>query len=255
MARPEMPIDYTVREVGNLAAHLRTRRAAAGLTYAELAAYTLCSAATLKRAARGGTRPPEWTTVREYVRACGAPEDEARALYVRAHEAAAIAVRTARRSAVVPKPQLVRDLADLSGALRDAYRRAGSPPVREMERRAGPGRLSHSTAHAIITARGLPKDVRTYIAFLESCEISGSSLIPWFAAWAKVRDRGSRQPVFLASTLRPNELLLIEWFIRNFPLPSDGRSGLVLDLIDGPRRLDAEGARPRTAGGEVRIAA
>lgn len=34
MGRPEAPVDYTVPELGNLAAHLRALRAAAGLTYA-----------------------------------------------------------------------------------------------------------------------------------------------------------------------------------------------------------------------------
>ncbi|MFI9311143.1 helix-turn-helix domain-containing protein [Streptomyces triculaminicus] len=210
MPRPEKPVDYTVPEVGDLAAYLRARRAASGRTYAELAQGAVCSQATLKRAAAGGTRPPEWATVHQYLHLCGHPETrEARALYKRAVDAAAAARRDARRTTVRPKPQYVRDLADLSGALRDAYRHAGRPPVRDMERRAGPGRLSRSTAHAMITARTIPKDIRTYLAFLETCEITGHALTPWFTAWAKAFGPERIPPAIFPTT--PGERLFNEW--------------------------------------------
>ncbi|MEV5239556.1 helix-turn-helix transcriptional regulator [Streptomyces cinnamoneus] len=131
MPRPEKPIDYTVPEVGELAAYLRAQRTASGRTYAELAEGALCSQATLKRAAAGGVRPPDWKTVRQYLGLCGHDDlDEARTLHERAQDAATAAVRNARRTTVVPKPQFVRDLGDLSGAMRDAHRRAGCPSVR-----------------------------------------------------------------------------------------------------------------------------
>nr|WP_281364849.1 helix-turn-helix transcriptional regulator [Streptomyces typhae] len=173
-----------------MARYLRGLRAAAGLTYDELAKEAWFSPASLKRAARGGARVPRWETVRAYAHACHGSPEEARARYERAEAAAAAAARDARRSTLVPKPQFVRDLADLSGALRDAYRRAGRPPVRQMARQAGPD-LPGSTAHAIITAHALPRDVRTYIAFLEACEITGPALVPWFEAWVKVRGVGA----------------------------------------------------------------
>ncbi|MEU3353063.1 helix-turn-helix domain-containing protein [Streptomyces sp. NPDC037389] len=227
MPRPEKPVDYTVPEVGDLAAYLRARRAAAGRTYAELAQGAACSQATLKRAAAGGTRPPDWATVLQYLHLCGHPETgEARALHQRAADAAAAARRDARRTTVRPKPQYVRDLADLSGALRDAYHRAGSPPVRDMEHRAGPGRLARSTAHAIITARTIPKDIRTYIAFLETCEITGPALTPWFTARAKAFGPERIPPAIRPTT--PGERLFTEWAKKvNKPLVDFGTPSIV----------------------------
>ncbi|MBR7677820.1 hypothetical protein [Streptomyces daliensis] len=79
--------------------------------------------------------------MRAYACACGGEEEEARVWWDRAEQAAARVARDAWRSTVLPKPQYVRDEGDLSGALRDAYARAGRPRIREMERQAGPGAL------------------------------------------------------------------------------------------------------------------
>ncbi|MFH8789167.1 helix-turn-helix domain-containing protein [Streptomyces roseoverticillatus] len=256
MPRPEKPIDHTVPEVGALAAYLRAQRAASGRTYAELAAGALCSQATLKRAASGGVRPPDWEMVCQYVHLCGHGDiDEARFLYERAQDAAVTAARDARRTTVVPKPQFVRDLGDLSGALRDAYRRAGSPSVREMERHAGPGRLPHSTAHAIIRARTVPKYVLSYIAFLEACEITGRALIPWFAAWVKVYGVGRIPPVIIPATA--GEELFILWVItteQDRPVADEARAELAsVSVVNGQQRLSSLRSflKPDVGGMEV----
>ncbi|MEV0530056.1 helix-turn-helix transcriptional regulator [Streptomyces sp. NPDC050439] len=215
MGRPESPVGFAVQEVGMLAAYLRQLRQAVGKTYEELADSALCSASSLKRAARGGERAPAWTTVEDYVTAAGGDLVTAKALHQAAKGAAARARRDARRSMVVPKPQFVRDAADLSGAMRDAYDRAGRPPVREMEDQAG-WRLPHSTAHEIVRGRALPYDVRTYIAFLQACEIQEDDLGPWFECWHKVRGERTRTEVnsLLAArgALRPGEELFVHWY-------------------------------------------
>jgi hypothetical protein len=57
VARPEVPVNQTVPELGKLAEYLRSLRCEAGLTYSELVTRTVCSEATLKRAACGRSLP------------------------------------------------------------------------------------------------------------------------------------------------------------------------------------------------------
>jgi hypothetical protein len=254
VARPEKPIDYTVPEVGDLAAYLRGLRDAANLTYAELAARAWFSESSVKRAVRGGAMAPRWEVVVAYVSTCGGSENEARGWYARAKAAAAAAARDARRCTIMPKPQFARDLSDLSGAMRDAYRRAGCPRVRDMEREAGPGRLPRNTAHGVITARALPKEVRTYIAFLEMCEITGRDLIPWFAAWARIRRVSPRQRVFHLSAPLPSEQLFIEWFNKTQE-SALAEETVALPVIDGQQRLSTLVELRKSAESEVGIAA
>lgn len=145
-----------------------------------------------------------------------------------------------------PKPKLVRDLADLSGAMRDAYRRSGYPPVRKMERQAGPGRLSRTMAHSVITARTVPREVRTYIAFLETCEITGRDLIPWFVAWAKVRHVSTEQEVFRLHAPLPSEQLYIVWFEETQKAPPAH-----LHIIDGQHRTSTLTKLTQVRGGDT----
>ncbi|MFJ4585175.1 helix-turn-helix domain-containing protein [Streptomyces echinatus] len=193
MARPEAPIDYTVPELGRFGEHLRSMRHAAHLTYRDLASRTIWSAATLKRAASGKTLPSPTVAV-QYVLGCLSVTDDHDAartvmrLHREATEAVAEARRRSRRSTVLPKPQFARDEGDLSGALRDAWRRAGEPSFRAMERAVGGhGALPRSTAHAIAKGRTLPREIRHYILFLEACGISGSDLASWIHAWLRIR--------------------------------------------------------------------
>ncbi|MFE7439356.1 helix-turn-helix domain-containing protein [Streptomyces chartreusis] len=193
MARPEAPVDHTVPELGELAELLRSLRREAGLTYTELAVDTGCSASALKRAASGRTLP-DVNVAFWYALYCLTARDRRlneeglRGVILRwreAKEAVGKAKRAVRRSSVVPKPQLARDKADLSGALRDAWARAGRPSTRAVEK-ASSGQVPRSTASVISSAHTVPRDFRQYIAYLRVCEIKGSTLKPWILAWFKI---------------------------------------------------------------------
>ncbi|MGD9486036.1 helix-turn-helix transcriptional regulator [Streptomyces sp. TRM70308] len=201
MGRPEAPIDYTIRELGVIAEILRAMRHSAGLSYRDMALRAHYSPAHLKRAASG--KRTSFDVIAAYGRACmeAAPDccadhrfpDMLRVQFFQVaalHELALArireAARTARVSKVVPKPQYVRDVADLSGALRDIWGRAARPTSRQIEDLSR-GQVPRSTAHAITAGRTVPKDLRQYIAFLTACEVSAAALTPWLWAWIKVR--------------------------------------------------------------------
>ncbi|WP_191878680.1 MULTISPECIES: helix-turn-helix domain-containing protein [Streptomyces] len=182
-------MDYTVREVGEHAQFLRDARTRAGITYAEMAKTSQWSAASFKRAASGKTLPAQ-TLALGYLRACGVGAGSGLLLrWTSLHARAAVSLAVRARQAatgVRPHPQFVRDRADLSGALRDAYAAAGRPSFRAMALMAGGWRLPRSTAHSIVSARSLPGCLDQYIAFLTSCGVGVEQLPPWFAAWHKV---------------------------------------------------------------------
>jgi transcriptional regulator with XRE-family HTH domain len=216
MARPEAPIDYTVPELGRLAEHLRAMRSAARLTYADLASSTGYSAATLKRAASGKSLPALAVTA-TYGIACvsvtadaDADADAARRVIPLREEAAAAVGRARRRahqSTVLPKPQYARDLADLSGALRDAWRRAGRPPSRAMEKAADSHLLPRTTANSIANGHTVPRDFRQFAAFLAVCEVANddpADWLPWFRAWFKICGRPTWQEVRSVSARLPS---------------------------------------------------
>lgn len=190
MGRPETPIDYTIPALGEAAEILRAMRHSANLSYEELAARANFSPAHLKRAARG-----KWTSVdviEAYAQACVKSSSdiffvaEVKYLHSLAAKAITDAEREARRSKVVPKPQYARDEADLSGAMRDAWRRAARPTCRQIEV-SSRGQVPRSTANAIANGHTVPRDLRQFVGFLNVCEISGDELAPWFRAWIKVR--------------------------------------------------------------------
>ncbi|MFF1401067.1 hypothetical protein ACFVZD_46100 [Streptomyces sp. NPDC058287] len=215
MARPENPIDYTVPEVGLLSEYLRGVRNESGMTFRELERLTPTSSeSTLKRAAKGGRRPPKLDVVIEFVLAAGVGDlDYALELHDKADKAASRASREARRSTVVPKPDLACTRAELGQAMRDAYNAAARPTLDEMVDRAGLA-LPRSTAHLIRTARSVPNDVRRYLAFLQGCGLQEADLAPWFEAWARVQ--GLKAGVFdQAVVKRANtkfELFFVRWF-------------------------------------------
>ncbi|MFF3275969.1 helix-turn-helix domain-containing protein [Streptomyces chrestomyceticus] len=263
MGRPEAPVDYTVPELGDLAAHLRALRTTEGLTYAALAEITNYSAATLKRAAAGKTLPARSTAV-AYAAACEGPVNETAELHHRAERALAERAWEARRAKVKPAPQFARDPADLSGALRDAYRQAGRPPLRAMEARAHEGLLPRSSAHAIVKGRALPTDIRQYLAFLEACDIYHLALLPWCAAWLKVRANPCSDRDQLRHLPHPTaaERLYTEWLdavspevpvpavLLGGPAPADGRRRLSIVRRRLPRGqgCGASGADASRAG-------
>lgn len=193
MARPEAPVDHTVPELGKFAELLRSLRRQAGWTYAEMAAETAVSAATLKRAA-SGKHLPNLTVTIQYAASCitRLPDPDALvgtsviALWQKAATAVDEAKRAGHRSTVLPKPQYVRDEGDLSGALRDAWAWSGRPSTRCVEK-ASNGHVPRSTANVIASAHGVPRDFRQYIAYLRACRVTGKTLEPWLRAWFKVR--------------------------------------------------------------------
>ncbi|MFF3208384.1 helix-turn-helix domain-containing protein [Streptomyces sp. NPDC002962] len=185
-------MDYTVPALGVLATYLRLLRRTAGVTYEELAARTDYSSAHLKRAASGKSLPT-WNAVRAYTHGCllssepGGPELISRvtSLYFWAQEDAKRAAREQRRSTVAPKPQYATTPADISAAMRDAWRRAGKPTTRAIES-VSDGHLPRTTANAITNGRTVPRTFRQYLTFLQACEIHGAALGPWFQAWFTV---------------------------------------------------------------------
>ncbi|MFE1391128.1 helix-turn-helix domain-containing protein [Streptomyces albogriseolus] len=192
MARPEVPVNHTVPDLGKLAEYLRSLRREAGLTYSELVTRTVCSEATLKRAASGRSLPDVGVAF-QYAVSCvphGQPIHDVGltvvTLWRKAEKAVEKARRTAHRSSVLPKPQYARDDADLSGALRDAWARSGRPSTRAIERASG-GQVPRSTANLIASAHAVPRDFRQYVAFLQVCEVNRQALEPWFRAWFKIR--------------------------------------------------------------------
>ncbi|MEH0589794.1 helix-turn-helix domain-containing protein [Streptomyces sp. B21-106] len=193
MGRPEAPVDFTVPTLGYLAYHLRLMRHSAGLTYSELAERVGYSAAHLKRAASGGMLPTLEVSL-AYAYGCLGNHDDPTPVWTvlelhrDASKAMEEAAREKQRSTVVPKPQYARDPADLSGAMRDAWSRAGKPSARIVESRTL-GQLPRSTANVITKGRTVPRDFRQYVAFLQACGISDRALQPWFRAWFKVVDR------------------------------------------------------------------
>ncbi|MFF7130480.1 helix-turn-helix domain-containing protein [Streptomyces sp. NPDC008240] len=220
MARPEASIDHTVPELGRLASHLRSMRHAAGLRYADLADRSGYSAAALKRAASGKSLPIIGVAF-SYAVACVAVTMDAEAgrLVPQLHEEAKNAVTQAkldaRKSTVVPKPQYARDLADLSGAMRDAWRRMGEPSSRGMER-AGGGHLPRTTANVITHGRTVPRDFRQYVAFLMACGVAEddpADWLPWMRAWFKIRGRPAWREVRSVSVTLPGTAQLAYWHL------------------------------------------
>ncbi|MGV9502699.1 helix-turn-helix domain-containing protein [Streptomyces sp. NPDC003642] len=244
MGRPEKPVNCSVPELGHFAEALRAMRHAAGLTYRELAEHTNYSAAQLRRAA-SGERLPRIEVVRQYVKAClpyldddakrRTFEMEVPSWYGMAAAAVAHAAELSRRSTIVPKPEYVRDEADLSGAMRDAWSRAGRLPSRSIESLSDK-QVPRSTAHAICKGRAVPRDLRQFVSFLHVCEIDGAALKPWFRAWFKVFGRPSEKAVadalrFLSSTEEKQAFL--DLYVGSSVSPERSRKelGLIADFI------------------------
>ncbi|OKJ48631.1 hypothetical protein AMK27_38340 [Streptomyces sp. CB02009] len=156
MGRPEVEVDFTVPQRGELAFKLRSLRSTAGLTYTQLVEKTdrVFSASHYKRAA-SGKEVPSWNVVLAYAKGCvplltWGMVDDLFELHRAAEAAVNKADRDSRRSTIVPKPHLVQNTAGLGRAMRDAWARAGRPAMRTIARRSGVY-VPHSTAHAIVS--------------------------------------------------------------------------------------------------------
>ncbi|WP_331752684.1 helix-turn-helix domain-containing protein (plasmid) [Streptomyces sp. NBC_00637] len=193
----------SVRRTGRRHRHLIALLAAlkdgSGLSFAQLAARTAeledtgaVSASTLKRAVDPRTVPQEHV-VAAFVRACGAAvEDERDVLKVwrgaRAEERGILAALQA------PSVSAIRTHADFRAALVAAYERAGAPPLRVLQDRAGTEEadgellLPLTTAWRITRREGLgPANWTQCEAFLRGCGIHPRRMGPWQDAWARTR--------------------------------------------------------------------
>ncbi|MFC9948518.1 MULTISPECIES: helix-turn-helix domain-containing protein [Streptomyces] len=186
MGRPEKPIRTLNPYLMVLATYLRETRDEAGLTYAELAARTrLWSATTLQRAA-SGERIPRLEVVEAYVLACGPRSAEkARRLWrqARSYEHGADYTNA-------PRPRLVDSAADLRTALRATYYKAGAMPLREMERRAGLGRLPRTTVRRMLDGATMLNQEQLR-SFLMVCDVPERDHQDWLDAWTRVWKRNT----------------------------------------------------------------
>ncbi|WP_369275803.1 hypothetical protein AB5J55_42900 [Streptomyces sp. R11] len=195
MARPEAPVDRTVKARAELADFLRARRKSASLTYRDMTrlAHGMPSKTTFERAASGAT-DPAWETVEAYVKltmteeeeftgSIGDAVDHARKLWIEARRA----TRAPYYLHKAPDPGLIAHRSDFSRALRDQHVWAGCPTAGEMSDMAGPGLLPKTTAYRIINGRVLPVTPAQAKAFLKACYVqTPEELEPWFAAAARV---------------------------------------------------------------------
>ncbi|MGW4790660.1 helix-turn-helix domain-containing protein [Streptomyces sp. NPDC004230] len=183
----------SIPELGQLALALRSIRdvEGGGATYEELADQTMWSKSQLQRAMSGKTVPSTHLvmTLLPALHVSKSRRVLIYALYNQADAAVATRDKKAKASKEAPKPQYVRDMADLSGALRDAWAHAGQPALRTMSKNVGPWLLPHSSAHRIVRGRALPRDLAQYVAFLRACGIPDGNFGAWFAAWDKVMGR------------------------------------------------------------------
>ncbi|WP_448321739.1 helix-turn-helix domain-containing protein [Streptomyces sp. CO7] len=180
-------MNRTVPARAKLADFLRGRKAAAKLTYEEMAQREAPSKATFERAASGDT-VPSWETVAAFIRATAAEEaagslgaalTRGQELWIRARRA----VRAPGYVHKAPDPDLISSRADLSRALRQQHAWAGCPTPGEMARTSGSWDLPRSTTRRIIAGEILPVDPQQTIAFLKACYvIEPADLAPWLAA-------------------------------------------------------------------------
>ncbi|MEU3480841.1 helix-turn-helix domain-containing protein [Streptomyces sp. NPDC033754] len=203
MGRPEKPVNHAVPARAKLADFLRNRRAAAGLTYEQMARLPQTkdtpSAATLKRAASGDT-VPSWETVEEFVLMTLTQDEEfGGGLTTGLHQGLELWIRARRATRApydvhkAPDPTLVSSRADLSRALRRQHIWAGYPTPGEMQRIAGSWSLPTSTARRTIAGDTLPVDPHQTMAFLKACYVLElAELEPWLHAAVRAHDYGGR---------------------------------------------------------------
>ncbi|MFE9400099.1 helix-turn-helix domain-containing protein [Streptomyces flavidovirens] len=184
MCRPEKPISTSNIALRELQEWLRNQRGRTGQGYRALSVRAGCHATTLQRAASCET-VPKLQTVLNYARACDASPDEARHLWKRARYEESRLARGGR-SQPAPRPDFIRDFVDLAAALVDLYEKAGSPPLRTMEQRAGGyGLLPRSTAHRIVNKRAMPHNLPQFQAYLRACEVPEADWPRWESAWTR----------------------------------------------------------------------
>ncbi|MFJ4866478.1 helix-turn-helix domain-containing protein [Streptomyces sp. NPDC088748] len=183
MGRPELPVDHTVLARGELAEALRALRAAAGLTYGELAVRTGLAPTTLKRAASGRT-VPSWETVKEFASACGVLPADLHPAWLKARIAERGHLKQLRRPR---SPELATTLGDLGEAMEYFYESAGAPSLRQLQERAGGTHLLPvSSAARIVNRQALPASRQQCLAFLVACGLSDALVSRWVRAFDRI---------------------------------------------------------------------
>jgi len=169
-----------------------------GPAWSELSYRTGLSVSTLQRTARRSGPVPREENVIAYVEGITrAPRAVTDAL--RLWRRARIAERGRLRALNAPAPAYVRNAADLLAALAAAYEKAGAPPLRTLQRRAGYAadnvpNLPLTNASRIINRERLPTDQRQYEAYLTGCGIPAHALTPWRQAWNRVQSTAPTTP-------------------------------------------------------------
>ncbi|WP_051764020.1 helix-turn-helix domain-containing protein [Streptomyces virginiae] len=235
MGRPELPVDHTVPARGELAVALRELRAAARLTYDDLAVSTGVSAATLKRASSGRS-VPSWQTVQAIVDACGDPDGAVGHLWQRARISERDRLKGLRRPG---SPELVTTAGDFSEALEYFYERAGALPLRRLQALAGGSHvLPVSTAARIVRRQALPASRQQCIAYLTACGIGLRLLRRWADAYDRIT-----APRTTVRGLSDADAALA---IRNMSSERIGEGIRLLDLRHDPSQYAYVVARGRT---------
>ncbi|MFB6564079.1 helix-turn-helix domain-containing protein [Streptomyces sp. NPDC056400] len=195
MGRPESPVDLTVPARGELAEALRALRAGAGLTYAELAANTCLSAATLKRAASGRT-VPSWETAKVFASACGSLPAGLHRAWLKARIAERGRLKQLRRPR---SPELATTLGDLGEAMEYSYESAGAPSLRQLQERAGGSHLLPvSSAARIVNREALPASRQQCFAFLIACGLPDRAAERWAQAFDRITSHRDLDPELLS---------------------------------------------------------
>lgn len=183
VGRPELPVDCAVPARGELATALRELRTQAGLTYAELAAVTGISQATLKRAASGRVVPP-YENIGVIARACGSVPGAFYRLWLAARVADRGRLAGLRRPGA---PELVTTRGAVSEAMEYFYERAGAPSLRRLQERAGGAHLlAVSSAARIVNREALPASRQQCVAFLSACGLTDRLADRWATAYERV---------------------------------------------------------------------
>ncbi|MFD7853017.1 helix-turn-helix domain-containing protein [Streptomyces microflavus] len=181
VGRPELPIAVCSTSLHALASWLRTQRGRAGYSYAQLAQRSPWSEDTLRRAA-SGKQIPRLTVVCDFADACGSDPREGEQLWQKARYESA-KTSADQTELQVTRIDYVQTYTELHAALLDLYRRDGSRPYRELDRRAGGhGQLPHATISRVFNKYYLPR--RDFVVtFARTCGAQGSALKSWGLAW------------------------------------------------------------------------
>ncbi|MBC7272249.1 hypothetical protein ACF09G_36340 [Streptomyces albogriseolus] len=189
----------SARDRTALASFLTTLHWIHGPAWSELSRRTGLSVSTLQRTARRTGPVPREENVIAYVE--GITRDP-RAVTdaLRLWRRARIEERGRLRTLNAPAPAFVRNHADLLAALAAAYEKAGAPPLRTLQRRAGNAannvpHLPLTNAFRIINRERLPTDQRQYEAYLAGCGVPEHALTPWRNAWIRVQSTVPTAPV------------------------------------------------------------